>query len=169
MELVALVRPSQGFHPGHMVIGQESDDGSARYFGFRFSPTSLPPEFQTEERWQEYLNSHTVPGNIHDERKHVRDLRQETNTLLYEKRGPCDTPIDAQIPPRRNWRHFAQYSFRPDDFHSDAEPCYNCVTWAIMIGNRMVADFLTPVQQGRIKLMIKQFRESYEQAGGTNG
>jgi hypothetical protein len=158
MDLIALVEPSQGVEPGHMVIGQESEDGSSRYFGFRFNPASLPPEFQSAERWQEYLYSNKVPGNIHNEAKYVRDLRDDATRVALEKRSLCANLIETQIPPRNKWRLFASYSFRPDDFHSDADPCYNCVTWAIMIGNSMVEGFLKPVRQGRIKSIIKQIR-----------
>lgn len=169
MELVALVEPSKGFRPGHMVIGQEADDGTAQFFGYRFSPASLPPEFQSPERWEEYLFSHKVPGNIHNEAKYVRDLRADSNRAAHAKRVPCETLIVTQIPARKKWRRFASYSFRPDDFHSESDPCYNCVTWAIMIGNGLVAEFLTAVRQGRIKLIIRQIRSGDNRAGGTNG
>jgi hypothetical protein len=46
MELLALVEPSKGLNPGHMVIGQGFDDGTSRYFGFRFDPTDLPEEYR---------------------------------------------------------------------------------------------------------------------------
>lgn len=169
MELVAIVEPSKGVEPGHMVIGQESDDGAARFFGYRFNPASLPPEFQSADRWQEYLFSNTVQGNIHDELGYVRDLRADSGRVALVKRLSCETLIETRLPPRRKWRGFAAYSFRPDDFYSDAEPCYNCVSWAIMISNGLVEDFLKPVRQGQIKLIVKQFRSDSNQAGGADG
>lgn len=169
MDLVALVQPSAGVEPGHMVIGQESDTGTAKYFGFRFSPASLPTEFQSKDRWQEYLFAHKVPGNIHDERKYVRDLRSRCAGDIAEKRVKCDTPINSQIPPRKQWRHFASYSFRPDDFHSESDPCYNCVSWAVVIGNSLIEDFLTPVPQGRIKLILKLLRSPAKNTGDADG
>ena len=89
--------------------------------------------------------------------------------LIPTKRLACNVPIDPLIPPRVDWKHFANYSFSPDDFHSDASPCYNCVTWATMIGNKLVPGFLTPVRQGRIKLILRQLRAEAGKKGETDG
>jgi hypothetical protein len=157
MDLVAIVEPSKGIEPGHMVIGQELDDGSSRFFGYRFDPTELPAEFQTAERWQEYLFHNKTFGTIYEEKKYLQDLF-DSGDVFFEKRAPCGEVIETKLPPPSEWFHYGDYSFSPDDFHSEEHPCYNCITWATMIGNRLVQRFLTPVRQGRIKLMVKQIR-----------
>jgi hypothetical protein len=166
MELVALVERSDGVYPGHMVIGQESTEGEAKFFGYRFDPTELPAEFCSSDRWQEYLFSNKTYGSIYDEIPYLR-LARAQNRVFYEKRASCEEMIEAHLPPPTQWFHFADYSFSPDDFHSDASPCYHCVTWATMIGNHLVSGFLTPVRQGRIKLNVKQIRLD-GQVGGTD-
>lgn len=165
MELVAIIRPSDGTYPGHMVIGQESDTGEAKYFGFLFDPETLPAEYRPAERWQEFFYSNKIPGEIQDESAFVALVRGKLAHSLLEKRLICEVPIKSQIPPQSDWKPFASYSFRPDDFHSDGDPCYNCVTWAIMIGNKLVPGFLTPVKQGRIKLIIRQLRAVADKTG----
>src|SRR5580698_2091785 len=157
MELVAIIRPSEGAYPGHMVIGQESVTGEARFFGFLFDPETFPVEYRPPERWQEFFYANKIMGQIQDESGFVTLLRGKIANALLERRVICDVPIESQIPPESDWKRFAYYSFRPDDFHSDSDPCYNCVTWAIMIGNKLVPGFLMPVRQGRIKLIIRQF------------
>jgi hypothetical protein len=168
MALVALVQPSHGVDRGHIVISQETQD-ETRYFGFRFDPEDLPAEARSPERWQEYLFSNKVVGYISDELEYVQRMRSLNAKAFLEKRVACTVAIESVLPPRAEWRPFADYSFSPDDFHSDANPCYNCVTWAIMIGDKLVPGFLTPVRQGRIKLIIRQIRRGNKQAGGTNG
>jgi hypothetical protein len=104
MELVALIEPSVGKYPGHMVIGQESEDLESQFFGYHFNPSSLPADFQSAERWEEYLYSNKVPGNVHDESKYVRDLRADPGRILHTKRVPCAILIDTHMPPRKRWR-----------------------------------------------------------------
>jgi hypothetical protein len=157
MELVAIVEPSKGIEPGHMVIGQELNDGTSGFFGYRFDPTDLPAEFQPKQHWQAYLSRNKIPGSIYEEKKYLQDL-YDGGGIYFEKRVTCEALLLAAIPPRENWHHYADYSFSPDDFHSDDHSCYNCVTWATMVGNELVAGFLKPVRQGRIKLMAKQIR-----------
>ena len=149
MDLIAIVKPSRGVDPGHMVIGQESSDGFS-YIGFRFDPEDLPAEFRPAERWQEYLFSNTVIGFLSDELDFVQGLRRAGAHSFLEKRVPCETPLETVLPPAANWKPFANYSFSPNDFHSDASPCYNCITWAISVGNKIVPGFLMPVRQGRM-------------------
>jgi len=86
-----------------------------------------------------------------------------------EKRIACETTVETVLPPADEWKDFADYSFNPDDFHSDANPCYNCVTWATTIGNKIVPGFLEPVRQGRMKLMVRQFRQAMDDRGGSDG
>jgi hypothetical protein len=62
------------------------------------------------------------------------------------------------IPAEDQWRGYHRYSFNPDDFHSEAVPCYNCVTWATRVGNLLVIGFLIPVRQGRVKAIIQQLQ-----------
>jgi hypothetical protein len=164
MDLVAIVEPSKGIEPDHMVIGQELDDGISSYFGYRFDPTELPAEFLSAERWQEYLFHNKTYGTIYDEKKYLQDLF-DSGDVFFELRAPCGEAIEAMLPPTVEWFHYADYSFRPDDFHSVASPCYNCVTWATMIGNRLVHGFLAPVRQGRIKLMVKQIKRKADARG----
>ena len=169
MELVVMVAPSDGTNPGHMIIGQESAAGDGKFFGYRFDPIDLPAEYQTADRWQEYLFSNKILGEIRDETDHARRVRLNTVATYYEKRTFCDVSIETQIPPTATWRRIAYYSFSPDDFHSEASPCYNCATWATMVGNNLVPGFLTPVRQGRIKLIIQQIQLGASQAGETDG
>jgi hypothetical protein len=169
MELVALVEPSQGLDPGHMMIGQEFDDGTSRYFGFRFDPADLPEDYRDPKRWQEYLYSNKILGSIDNDTLLVDRFRREKPDSVVEKRIHCDSPLEPHIPAPELWKHCASYSFRPDDFHSDEEPCYNCVTWATMIGNKVVPGFLAPVRQGQIKLVLRQFADSTSNTGETDG
>jgi hypothetical protein len=169
MELVALVEPSKGLDLGHMVIGQELDDGASSYFGFRFDPADLPEEYRDPKRWQEYLYSNRILGSIDDDTHLVEKMRREKPDDLVEKRLGCDLPLAPYIPAPELWKHCAFYSFRPDDFHSDEEPCYNCVTWATMIGNKVVPGFLAPVRQGQIKLMLRQLAAANSNTGETDG
>src|ERR1035441_3598796 len=92
MDLIAIVKPSRGFDPGHMVIGQESSDGVS-YFDFRFDPEDLPAEFRPAERWQEYLFSNTVIGFLSDELDFVQGLRRAGAHSFLEKRVPCETGL----------------------------------------------------------------------------
>jgi hypothetical protein len=165
MELVALVEPSESYDPGHMVIGQEGDGTASRFFGFRFDPLDLPVEYRDRARWQEYLYANKVLGSIEDDTVLVERLRREKPDVLTEKRTECDSRLEPHLPTSEQWTHFAFYSFRPDDFHSDAEPCYNCVTWATMIGNKVLPGFLVPVRHGQIKLMLRQLTGSANEEG----
>lgn len=166
MELVAQVEPSGGTNTGHMVIGQETA-ADARHFGYRFDPDDLPDEYFPAERWRDYLFNHTVPGNIVDETEYVRLLTTTLGRVYCSKRVACAVRIEDIIPPPDRWRAVAAYSFNPDDFHSAASPCYNCVTWAVEVGNRVSPEFLTPVRQGRIKLMVEQL-QSPQSPGATD-
>lgn len=169
MELVAQVEPSGGTNPGHMVIGQEPDGAEAEHFGFRFDPDDLPGEYLPPERWRDYLFDHTVPGNIVDETAYVRLLTGTLGRVYYSKRVVCSVRIQTVIPPQEQWRPFARYSFNPDDFHSAESPCYNCVTWAVEVGNRVSPGFLIPVRQGRIRLMVEQLRGPQPPEAGDGG
>jgi hypothetical protein len=169
MELFVLVEPSNGTDPGHMVIGQESAEGEVKYFGFHFDPDDLPAEFQPKERWQEYLYSNKTPGHISDDLTYVQGLFGDKARRFLEKRVVCDVAVETVIPAQTEWEGVADYSFSPDDFHSDASPCYNCVTWATMIANKLIPDFLTPVRQGRIKWIVKQLRAEAGKTGDQNG
>src|SRR5438552_2462893 len=119
MELIALVEPSKGLDPGHMVIGQELDEGTSQYFGFRFDPADLPEEYRDPKRWQEYLYSNRILGSIDNDTLLVEKMRRVKPDVLVEKRLGCDLPLVPYIPAPEFWKHCAFYSFRPDDFHSD--------------------------------------------------
>jgi hypothetical protein len=168
MDLVAIVEPSGGDYPGHMVIGQESETAS-KFFGFHLDGDLLPAEYREPERWQEFLYANRILGEIREESSYVERIRREKAKSLCEKRIVCDIPIETVIPLPANWNHCAYYSFCPDDFHSDADPCYNCVTWATMIANKLVPGFITPVRQGRIKLIVKQLKGIARKKGKTDG
>jgi hypothetical protein len=169
MILILLVEPSHGVDPGHMVIGQESPDGETKYFGFHFDPDELPREFQLPERWQEFLHSHKTPGHIRDELTYVHGLLGDSARKHLEKRVNCEIAIETVILPHAEWDKAGDYSFNPDDFHSAASPCYNCVTWATMIGNKLIPGFIEPVRQGRMKLIVKQIRAGVKPKGGRDG
>src|SRR6266404_1823732 len=136
MDLVVLVEPSKDTDPGHMVVGQESDEGVS-YFGFHFDPKDLPVEFQRRERWQEYLINHKTAGHISDDFTYVQGLLGDKARKFLEKRVACEVAVETVIPAPPDWGKVGDYSFNPEDFHSDASPCYNCVTWATMIGNKL--------------------------------
>jgi hypothetical protein len=168
MDLVVIVEPSDGDYPGHMVVGQEGES-SSRFFGFHLDPDSLPAENRAPEHWQDYLYRHKVLGEIQDESEYVSGIRQQKPGLIYEKRAICAVSIDSLMPPPAAWKHWAHYSFRPDDFHTDAVPCYNCVTWATMIANTLVPGFITPVRQGQIKLIVRQLKDAGRKKGAKDG
>ncbi len=169
MELIVLIEPSNGINPGHVTIGQESVEGVTKFFGFHFDPDELPAEFRPPERWQEYLFLNKTLGHVRDDMRYVHGLRSDETSKFFEKRAVCDTGVETVIPARADWDSFADYSFSPDDFHSDADPCYNCVTWATMIGNKVIPGFLRPVRQGRMKLIVKQIRAGTGKTGDHDG
>jgi len=158
--MVVYVEASGGESPGHMVVGTEPDsDGSvppkSRYFGYRFDPTELPEEYQPPAKWREYLFANAVPGHIIDETAYIYRERV-LGRDYYTKRSAGDYELSTIVPPEHKWRSFARYSFNPDDFPDAAQPCYNCVTWGTEIANQVVAAFLNPVRQGRVKEIIEQ-------------
>jgi hypothetical protein len=55
--LIVYAEASDGAYPGHMVIGQESETGEVRFYGFRFDPVDLPEEYRTPEKWRNYRAS----------------------------------------------------------------------------------------------------------------
>src|SRR5260370_37805577 len=159
MSLVVYAEASAGSYPGHMVIGQEPAGRGARYFGFRFDPADLPDECRPQDQWRKFLLPHAVPGKIVHETAYVAHLLQADARTYYEKRANCDTPIASRLPPRNEWQPHAWYSFRPDDSRPGQEPCYNCVKWAIIVANSLVAGFLVPVDQGRLKRTLAQLQK----------
>ncbi|MFO0848385.1 MAG: hypothetical protein U0871_07505 [Gemmataceae bacterium] len=155
MCVVVYVRERSGDDPGHMVVGQEPVGSNASYYGFRFDPADLPPEFQPQDQWRNYLFDHPVPGYIDDETEKTRYLILE-KARLYSKRASCEAAIASVLPAQEKWRPHARYSFNPDTHHTPADPCYNCVTWAILIANALAPAMLVKVNQGRVKHIIKQ-------------
>jgi hypothetical protein len=155
MNLVVYLETSRGPNPGHIVIGEESRPGEGRYFGYRFNPLDLPEEFRPPVRWRDYLFDHTVPGGIVEDALFV-DLLLASGDGGYVKRARDVEGLLELLPPPERWARIARYSFNPDDHTTDAAPCYNCVTWATMLANRLVAGFLSPVRQGRVKLIVLQ-------------
>jgi len=155
MSLVVYAEASAGAYPGHMVVGEEQPDGDARYFGFRFDPADLPEEFRAQKRWRDYLLAHAIPGQIVDETNYVARLLFTVDRGYFEKRADCNISIESRLPPRESWKPHAWYSFNPDDPHSEHQPCYNCVTWAIMIANSIVDGFLPHVHQGRLMSILQ--------------
>jgi hypothetical protein len=169
MGIVVYANVSAGAYPGHMVIGEEVDDGASSYFGYRFDVADLPLEYRNTARWREYLFTHTVPGNIVDESAYVRSLIRERGAAYYTKRAECDVSVLTILPAEDERRRHALYSFNPDDFHSDELPCYNCVTWATQIGNLLVVGFLIPVRNGRVKEIILQLQAVPDPQESDNG
>ncbi len=155
MSLVVYLNPSGGANPGHMVVGQEAP-APAAYFGYRFNPLDLPEEFRPPGRWRKYLFENHVPGHIVDESDYVEVMAAAGLVGYHQKRAACDQHVAAVVPPEAEWRGYARYSFNPDDFVKQGQACFNCVTWAVLIANEIVAGFLTPVRQGRVKEMIGQ-------------
>jgi len=158
MSLVVYAEASHESNPGHMVVGEEWEKEEPSYFGFRFDPATLPEEFRPPAQWREYLLSNKTPGLIVDESRYVRHLLTAAARSYREKRGEVKTRIETQIPPRNEWQPHAEYSFNPDDFHDVKTSCYNCVTWATGIANRLIPGFLPSVRQGRIKLVLELLR-----------
>jgi hypothetical protein len=155
MSIVVYAEASAGTNPGHMVVGQEPSGGTPSYFGFRFDPVDLPIEFRPAEKWPIYLLENAVPGRIVDETEYVGYLIGLSARIYYEKRAECDIPIESRLPARTEWELHAWYSFNPDNPHTERQPCYNCVKWAIMIANSCVEGFLPQVHQGRLKRALK--------------
>lgn len=158
MPIVVYANASSGTYPGHIAIGEEPSEEKASYFGYRFEPDVLPPEFRAGSKWRDYLFTHTVPGNIVDESDYVEILAQDSGGRYYIKRAECAGRLMTVLPQEEDRRPHALYSFNPDDFHSEATPCYNCVTWATKIGNALIIGFLVPVRQGRVKEIIHQLQ-----------
>jgi len=154
MNLIVYAEASAGTYPGHMVVGQDSDDGDAAFYGYRFDPADLPQEYRASDRWWNYLATNAVPGQIVDETAYMNHLLQVSKRAYYEKRVLCDELIESQLPVRSEWNPHAWYSFNPDDPHIGHQPCYNCVKWAIMIANRLVVGFLSVIPQGRLMLAL---------------
>jgi hypothetical protein len=142
-----------------MVVGEEPAAGSPRYAGYRFDPADLPNEYRAQERWREYLFRHAVPGRIVDETAYVRHLLAAGARDYYEKRAECGTPLESRLPPPEQRNPHAWYSFNPDDPRPGQEPCYNCVKWAIEVANGLVASFLPPVPQGRLKRALEHLEK----------
>ena len=159
MTLVVYAEASGIVYPGHMVVGQERPDRAPRFYGYRFDPADMPPEVRSPENWPNYLLNNTIPGKITDETGYIAHVLAIPGRIYFEKRGECDTPIENHVPPREQWEPHARYSYNPDTFHSVDQPCYNCVTWAILISNRLVDGFLPHVRQGRISLILKQLQK----------
>lgn len=168
MKLVAQVEPSGGINPGHMVIGQENEGEAPVYLGFRFDPDYLPADIP-QERWRDFFFTHAIPGMIFDETAYILHLTATLGRVYYSKRVACSVRIQTVIPPDDQWRPFARYSFNPDDFHSAELPCYNCVTWAVEVGNRVSPGFLISVRQGRIKWMVAQLGGPQPPEAGDGG
>ena len=154
MTLVVYAEPSREAYPGHMVVGEESDSREFRYFGYRFDPASLPTEYRPPARWRDYLVANKIPGLIVEESRYVRHLQEASGRAYWEKRAESSTSLESYLPPRDEWQPHAYYSFNPDDFSTEELPCYNCVTWATTIANRLIVGFLPVVRQGRINLAL---------------
>lgn len=167
MKVVVYVQERCGTNPGHMVVGQEPKGGTASYYGFRFDLADLPPEFQPQDKWFDYLFDNTVPGLIKDETERVFYLMAEKEKL-YWKHAACTVEILAILPPIAEWKPHARYSFEPTKHHTDAAPCYNCVTWAVKIANTLSPAMLAAVEKGRIKHVIKQLNAPLS-GDDTNG
>jgi hypothetical protein len=164
MSIVVYAEASEGANPGHMVVGQEPTGDNPCYFGFRFDPADLPEEYRPADQWRNYLFRHAVPGKIVDETAYVTYLLGARARTYYEKRAECNIPIESCLPPRQEWEPHAWYSFNPDEPHPERphpehQLCYNCVKWAIIMGNRLVEGFLTPVPQGRLKRILEQLQK----------
>ena len=158
MYLVVYAEASAGLYPGHMVVGQETSDGSASYFGFRFNPVELPSDRRSPIHWQEFFASNAVPGTIVDESGYVRHLLRSDDRKVYEKRVECSVELRPALPSADRWNPHAWYSFYPDTEHPGRVPCYNCVKWAIVVANSLLANFLPDVPQGRLKLALQHLQ-----------
>lgn len=161
MRIVIYAEASEGTNPGHMVIGQEPNEGFPSYFGYRFDPADLPEEFRPPEQWSSYLFDNAIRGKIVDETAYMSHLLSlgESARTYYSKRAECVIPIESRLPPRDDWEPHAWYSFNPDNPHPDRQPCYNCVKWAIIIANSLVEGFLVPVHQGRLSRVLGQLQK----------
>jgi len=158
MTLVVYAEASEGLFPGHMVVGQETPHDGASYYGFRFNAAELPSEVRSPIHWQAFFSSNAVPGMIVDESDYVDYLLRISNRKVYEKRAECDAELEPMLPLLDQRNPHAWYSFNPDTEFSNQTPCYNCVKWAIKIANSIVPDFLPPVPQGRLKLVLQELK-----------
>ena len=159
MNLIVYAEASAGTYPGHMVVGQVRAEGDSSFFGFRFDPADLPEEHRSIEKWRGYLSDHAVPGIIVDESLYVEQLLLANRGDYFEKRAACEIEIRSRIPAEEKWYPYAWYSFNPDDPHLKMQPCFNCVKWAIMVGNGLVKGFLPEVHQGRVTSVLKHLVE----------
>lgn len=152
LSLIAVPAKPFGF-PGHCVVG----DGLT-YFGFRFEPSELPPEFRPMNRWRRFLNSNKAPGFVFDETSFVVSLLEFRNESRWEKNAETDASVLEVIPDEAEWFDIADYSFNPERFSGNPRPCHNCVTWAIETANAVMPGFLQPVPDGRISKLIDQLQ-----------
>jgi hypothetical protein len=126
MQIIVYAKPRsvEEDFPGHIVIGQKRDMDSS-YYSFRYDLASLPDEcLSSGDVLVNYLFSHATPGVIVDETNFVR-ARQAQPEQSYWKFTDWDGDIYdyLPIPPETAIIPFATYSFNPDEFHSETQPC----------------------------------------------
>ena len=138
--------------PGHMALSWHEDDDST-FRGYVFRVEDLPPEFQDQGKWRDYLFAHAVPGYVIEDIS-MRDKADRNTGELLEQSWPVDGSQVAVF--QRICKEGPQgiYSFNPDD-HPGA---YNCVTWVTSSANAALGEVLPKVRQGRIKLMAEVLR-----------
>jgi len=139
-----------------MALSWHDDDSTFR--GYVFRVEDLPAEFQTSERWRDYLFANTVPGHVIDDIS-MRDKAERNTGELLEQSWPADSQQVAVLQRICKEGRQGVYSFNPDD-HSGA---HNCVTWVTSRATEALGEVLPKVRQGRIKLMAEVLRSRQNQ------
>ncbi len=138
--------------PGHMALSWHADDDTT-FRGYVFRVEDLPPEFQDQGKWRDYLFAHTVPGYVIEDIG-MRDKAERNTDELLEQSWPADDTQAGELQRICETGPHGIYSFNPDD-HLGA---HNCVTWVTSSANAALGEVLPKVRQGRIKLMAEVLR-----------
>ena len=139
--------------PGHMAAAWARVPDARHFRGFVFDVSDLPEEFQTAERWRDYLFDHTVPGHVIQDKRMAALVRHRRGSLLSQEWAAEPAQV-RELESLTKTGQTGRYSFNPDDHPG----CHNCVTWATEVVNNALGQVLPRVRQGRIKLMAEVLR-----------
>ena len=123
--------------------------------GFRFKITDLPKEYRVASRWRSYLFTNRIPGYVLDDVS-LQDALKQFPAKVLCKQWAVDMESIEEIADAAEVGRYGWYSFNPNYF----EECHNCVTWAIFVVNRVLADVLPLIPNGRIKLAVQMLIDS---------
>ena len=144
--------------PAHLVIGQEPPLAPAVCLGYRFFPNDLPASHQAPAPWRDYLLNPPTAGYVVDETEYTAHLLRGSGGIYY-KSMECSKLLTSIVePPHNGRRREAKYSFNPDNFHTNDDPCYDCVGRAVFVTSLLVSGFLQTVPRGRLKRILEQLK-----------